>query len=369
MKLHQTIDGKIKQQQALETVYSTSSFGSQFMPFMESLARHGLVPTSYKRVVNDEGHVWSDEVRRGGISITTTNHPVMEQGYAGDIIVRGPKQALELFESVISKYATYEGLDTSKLEVKLEYHDELNPVMWEDNGEDYTLKSNVREALTKAAEAFVAFLKVPKVQIKDVTLTGSCANYNWTKSSDIDLHIVVDLDQAAEEYGSIVKEYFDAKKNVWNELHDIFIKTIPVEVYVQDEDEKHHSTGVYSLTDDEWVIKPEHAEPDIDDASVKLKAKEMMRMIDDALESNKASVIEKVMDKIRTMRKSGLEEAGEFSVENLAFKVLRNNGYLEKMTTIKTKTFDRELSIEEEEWSYLKDQMSKLPVRQPYIHY
>ena len=67
-------------------------------------------------------------------------------------------------------------------------------------------------------------------------------------------------------------------------------------------------------------------------------------------------VIKKVViikEKIKKMRSCGLEHGGEFSTENLVFKTLRHNGYLEKLATCKTKAFDRELSIEDEEWSNL----------------
>lgn len=369
MKLHKTINSSIKRNAAQSRTYSNAQFGSKYSSFMEALAIDHLVTGLQPRIKTPAGHVWSDLVGSGGISITTTSHPMLENGNVGDLIVTGSKDGIELFENVLNKYATFEGMDTRELEVKIEYHDELNPAMWDRDGEVNTLKSNVQAALNKAAQAFIAFLKVPKVEIKDITITGSGANYNWTKSSDIDIHVVVDLGQAEQEYGSIVKEYFDAKKNVWNELHDISVKGIPVEFYVQDENEKHHSTGIYSLKDTEWVTVPKHEAPDVDDSAVKQKAQSMMRMIDAALESNKASVIETVMDKIKVMRQSGLEEAGEFSVENLAFKILRNTGYLEKLTTVKTKTFDRDLSVEDEEWTYLQDQMAKLPVRQPYMHY
>jgi predicted nucleotidyltransferase len=254
--------------------------------------------------------------------------------------------------------------------MKIEYHDELNPKLWSaPEPENAALKDDVHTALLKAGKAFIEFLKVPKVEMLDITITGSCANYNWTSSSDIDLHIVIDLKQATEEYGELIKEYLDAKKSVWNDLHDIRVRDIPVEFYVQDEAEKHYSTGVYSIQDSKWVIVPEHKEPDVDNSDVASKAKDMMKLIDGAVATNRAAVVEKVMEKIRNMRKAGLEEAGEFSTENLAFKILRNTGYLEKLAKVRINTFDRELSIEEEEWSYLKDQMSKLPVRQPYIHY
>ena len=350
-------------------MYASTQFGSNFAAFMEALEMDNLVPIERVRTKVANGHLWSNTIAEGGIAIVTTKHPLLEDGTAGDVIVTGSKYGIELFENILKRYATFEGMDTSDLELKIEYHEELNPVVWSKEGDEWVLNAEVEQTLLKAGKAFMEFMKVPKVKPLDITLTGSGANYNWTKSSDIDLHVVVDLEQAEEEYGTLIKEYFDAKKNVWNELHDIKVKGMPVEFYVQDEAEKHYSTGVYSLLNQEWVIKPEHKTPDIDDASIKDKAAGIMKQIDEVLESNKASAVEKVMDKVKALRKAGLEEAGEFSVGNLVFKVLRNNGYLEKLTTLKTKTFDRDLSVEEEEWSYLKDQMAKLPVRQPYIHY
>lgn len=366
MKLHQSIDSKIKHNQALSRTYSNSQFGPNFASFMEALSIDQLISSDITRIKTNEGHVWYDGIGKGGIAIITTKHPLLEGGNAGDVVVKGTKHGIELFENVLKKYATFEGIDTKDVKVKIEYHDELNPALWDSEDQ---LNSDVYASLLKAGTTFFEFMKVPKVKIHDIILTGSCANYNWTESSDIDLHVVIDMDDAKDKYGSIVKEYFDAKKSVWNELHDILIKGIPVEFYVQDETEKHYSTGVYSILNDEWNTKPEHKKPTIDDLAVKEKTASFMQQIDSVMDSNKASAVEMVMDKIKSLRKAGLEEAGEFSTGNLVFKALRNNGYLEKLSDLKTKTFDRELSVEEEEWSYLMDEMRKLPIRQPYIHY
>ena len=55
-----------------------------------------------------------------------------------------------------------------------------------------------------------------------------------------------------------MKEYFDSKKSLWNQKHkDIKIFGFPIEVYVQDKNEPHASTGVYSLEKNEWKVKPQ----------------------------------------------------------------------------------------------------------------
>ena len=103
----------------------------------------------------------------------------------------------------------------------------------------------------------------------DYTLTGSAANYSWTEKSDIDLHVVVDLADVDATYKDTIVDYFSAKKNVWNTAHNITIHDIPVEFYVQDVNEKHHSTGIYSIKHSEWTELPNHEPPSIDDIAVK----------------------------------------------------------------------------------------------------
>jgi len=258
---------------------------------------------------------------------------------------------LELFDSAIRKYAIFEDVETvAATPIKIQYHETLNPKVW-NIGEDGSVELNpeVKAKLLDAGQKFFAFMKTPDTDVLDITITGSSANFNWTEQSDVDLHVVVNFSQAEKEYGELITDYYDAKKSVWNDLHKIEIHGMPVEFYVQNQAEKHYSTGIYSLSDDEWVIEPEHKEPSIDDASIRQKVGSLMNDIENILHSNQASAVEALMDKVKKMRKAGLEAGGEFSVENLVFKTLRNNGYLEKLADCKTQTFDRELSIEDEE--------------------
>jgi antitoxin component YwqK of YwqJK toxin-antitoxin module len=54
--------------------------------------------------------------------------------------------------------------------------------------------------------------------------------------------------------------------------------------------------------------------------------------------------LKKIKDKIKNMRKNGLYKEGEYSTENLVFKVLRNSGYLEKVINLKNNNMDQNLS-------------------------
>jgi len=128
-----------------------------------------------------------------------------------------------------------------------------------------------------------------------------------------------------------------------------------VEIYVQDYLEPHIATGMYSIKKDQWIRKPNKLKPEIDYKCVTVKANCIMDEIDDIQEDFDAEdYIEahdktvSLKEKIRNMRKSGLESGGAFSVENLAFKVLRRNESLKKLNDLKLMSYDKMHSIEED---------------------
>ena len=127
----------------------------------------------------------------------------------------------------------------------------LHPDLWEEN----TLKSEIRKALQDIVDEFLEFLGI-EVEIEDIQLTGSLANYNYTSYSDVDLHILIDFSKVDENI-DLVAEFLKSKKNLWNNRHKITIKGFEVEIYPQDASETHHSTGIYSILDDEWIAVPD----------------------------------------------------------------------------------------------------------------
>ena len=152
----------------------------------------------------------------------------------------------------------------------------------------------------------------------------------------------------------LVREYFNAMKALWNRLHDIRIKGYEVEIYVQDVNDPHEAQGLYSVLNDEWVKKPTLDKKDFDRDNIKKKAASLMdqvdrvdRLIDDGKFEEAEKYADKLKEKIRKMRKSGLETIGAYSVENLAFKVLRRTDYLEKLSNAKRKAYDSMLSLKQ----------------------
>lgn len=234
--------------------------------------------------------------------------------------------------------------------------DELNPKIWDENQK---LHSNIRKTLLKIADDYFEGLELPDVDIEDVVLTGSLANYNWSQYSDVDLHILIDFkDVPVDE--SLVQDFLKTKSTSWNDSHEIKIYGFDVELYVQDISEEHVSSGVYSILNNEWVVHPEKKPIKVDNVNVKLKAERIMDSIDslyDDLKDKKdydkiVDKSDKIKDKIKKMRQAGLDSVGEFSVENMVFKVLRRNGMLDRLSDIKTVAYDKSVTLESMRYLY-----------------
>ena len=250
----------------------------------------------------------------------------------------------EITDKIIDEAVNPEDIDLSSFKVK----DQLNPKIFDKNQK---IHPEIKTRLIMIADDFFDTLELPWVDVTDITLTGSLANYNWSKFSDVDLHILIDYNEV-DDNESLVSEYLAAKKNIWNEKHDITIKGYDVELYVQDMNEEHVSTGVYSIMWDDWLVKPERGTPKIDYKKVKQKASSIIDSYDSLIQSYYQKDYDKVIrrinttrQKIKKMRQAGLDREGEYSYENITFKVLRRVGLLDKLSDLETMAYDKSLSM------------------------
>lgn len=228
---------------------------------------------------------------------------------------------------------------------------ELNPKIWGGKDDKSVMKPEIRERLLEIAYEFIDSLGVDIV-VTDIIMTGSLSNYNWSKYSDVDLHIVANLNQFQSNQIDLYKEFFNLKKIIFNDNHDITIYGYDVELYLQDEEETHFSSGVYSVLFDEWSNNPKKESVSIDKEQIKNKANQWMSIIDGVIDNMKdedidtaKEIIKKYKGKLKKYRTCGLEKDGEYSNENLVFKMLRRNGYIEKLYNFGNEFLDKKLSI------------------------
>ena len=231
---------------------------------------------------------------------------------------------------------------------------ELNPKIWDGN----KLKPIVRTKLVKIANDFFKELKLPdNIKMVDIIFTGSLANFNWSKFSDIDLHIVLDFDEINGD-PQFKEDFFYAQKSLWNQAHDITVYEYPVELYAQDRKAKLVATAIYSVKNDKWVLEPKREEFKVNKKVIKQKADRFIDRLKDIKKDYEdgelQSVVDKVKslkDKIKNYRTGGLEDGGEYSIENLVFKTLRRTPFMDILDSYKAKAYDKLMSVKESVYS------------------
>lgn len=231
----------------------------------------------------------------------------------------------------------------------LEPKPQLNPRFWI-NGK---LNSKVRLKLMDIADDFIQTLNVKWVKPLDVVFTGSLANYNWTKYSDIDIHVIMNYEEVYKNV-EFVKEYFEMKKYSWAQDHDsLRIYGFPVELYVEDSNDAASSSGVYSIERNKWIVEPKPFDDnEFDEQYVKKTAAKLMTQVDelsDMIDSTddeyKMDVLSKKVkrlnDKVKFIRQKSLKKEGEMGNGNIIYKAMRNAGYIDKLWDLKSKTYDK----------------------------
>jgi hypothetical protein len=231
---------------------------------------------------------------------------------------------------------------------KVEYHQELNPKVWQDN----QMKPELRAKLLEIAKDFWTALKL-EIPVEDIQLTGSIANYNWTSASDFDVHVIIDFSKIDPNV-ELVRKALDGQRFMWNQRHPVVIQGHDVELYAQDKNEQHVSSGLFSLLRNQWIVTPSYNPPQVDEKDVnekirviKSELKEVRKKVKGA-EGEEAKrlydYLERIKKKIMADRKVGLATGGEFSVENLVFKELRRDGIIEDIIDLMSSLYSKQYS-------------------------
>lgn len=231
---------------------------------------------------------------------------------------------------------------TFNIKDAVKFHNELNPKLF---NPDKKMDSEVRDQLLVIAKDFITELGIKDLDVEDITISGSNAAYSYTDHSDIDLHILVDFSKLPDD--EVYNELFLAKKTVYNDEHDITVRGIPVELYVQDVNKPHVSLGEYSVLHDKWLRIPVKDKENFNSTSTKAKYEKLYNLIMLAIKSKDYDKVNKTLDILKRYRRAGLDNAGEFGPENLAYKALRNQGIIQQLFDVRNKLHSKELSIEE----------------------
>lgn len=247
-----------------------------------------------------------------------------------------------IFQDLIKEVVRPEEIELGSIK----QHESLSPLIWE--GEN--MKKDIRATLLKNAKAFIVYAGIENVRFNDIVITGSMANYNYSKNSDIDVHIILDFNQISENV-DLVNDLLSTKKKLWSKTYDTSIKNHEIELYFQNTKEPHHATGIFSILNDLWIKKPTNKILDINTENVRKKTSqfinnidELEKMVDDERFIKK---YDELKEKLKKFRQSGLEDEGEYSTENIVFKLLRNLGHLDRLFELKNKHITKNLTIKQ----------------------
>jgi predicted nucleotidyltransferase len=232
----------------------------------------------------------------------------------------------------------------------IKFSNQLNSKLWD---KDELLKPEVRIAILKISKKYIDSID-KDIKFKDIVLTGSIANYNYNEQSDLDIHIVVDYKNIGDDENLLLK-YFKGIKDDWSNKYKLTIYGYPVEIFIQNERTPIESAAVYSVLNNKWIQKPENDKPNFNIKEIKNISAKFINKFDDIKKDFKVnkdytktlSEIELIKKEISDMRKVGLDKEGEFSTENLSFKLLRNLDILNKINLFKEKLINKQLSLKE----------------------
>ena len=230
-----------------------------------------------------------------------------------------------------------------RLREKIEMHSTLNPNIW---AEDNHLRLEVKDKLEEIVVEFLTELEENEIPIHilDVHLVGSNASYNYTDQSDLDVHIIVNLeDVTCDPY--ILNLLYGYFKSYFNNKYDISIHGVNVELYIEDVNTSSISNGIYSLFDDEWVKFPEKIEvPDVD---ISKDITPYKNMYDSAMKSKDGMEAIMLVNDLYLLRRNSLSTDGEYGVGNLIFKEFRNNGWLDNLKDLSNEYKSETLTLEQ----------------------
>lgn len=227
-----------------------------------------------------------------------------------------------------------------------ELHSELNPKIW---NSDATLKEDVASALLTILDTYIEQSELLTTQdVIDAQIVGSNASFNYNDNSDIDLHIIVNMDNMSCD-SELFQLACNSEKSSFNKNHDIKIRGIDVELYVEDVNASTMSNGIYSLFGSKWIKFPQPIPPvnyDEDDEYKTLLSNWLSLAQQKLDQTASANDIREYIDQLYNLRRNSLLVDGEFGKGNLVFKEIRNQGLLDKLKDRYNQILDKELSLE-----------------------
>jgi hypothetical protein len=223
----------------------------------------------------------------------------------------------------------------------------LYPPLWSKD----KLSPAAKSQLIRIAEWALTDLNIPNAKMEDATISGSIANFNYSSFSDVDLHIFINIDHV--ENPRMVEAYMRTYSTVWNAEHEITLFGLPVNIFVKNAHGTELSAGIYSVMKSQWIRKPKPMKLEVtreEVLAVTLPYADKIETALDNYEKNPGAApcasYSGLRTDLRKFRKKHLEKDGELGVGNLAYKVLRRAGLINRLEQLFVRCTDATYSIE-----------------------
>ena len=198
----------------------------------------------------------------------------------------------------------------------------------------------------KFGKAFADYVDLPEAAIKDILMLGGNAGYNYTKHSDIDVHLVVDPKYVPDCDPELMDDYYSDKKMLWLLTHDVKVYGAEVEPYVEQPGKKRRkSQGVYSVLKKKWIQEPKQIDEEPDESEIEKKSNNYKRKIETMIRGDNASGMKALLKRLNAIRNESLDKYGEYGYDNMVYKELRNSGYIDKVRKALVELKSKSLSL------------------------
>jgi hypothetical protein len=225
----------------------------------------------------------------------------------------------------------------------------LHPDLWQEG----KLDPLVRERLLKMAELFLLDTGFGNLDVKEIVFAGSMAGYLYHSQSDIDVHVSVDGSPITTDL-KLLFQLFNARSDDWNGDYELRVRDHEVELFILDYRSPEGSDGVYSLREDRWIKEPKpptnNVGRDVVLADVTRYAGEFeslrarFKANPQNFDCREFKLYRRALKDYRA--KQGFQKSGEHSVGNLAYKALRNGGYLKAAKAEQGRCFALQYNVE-----------------------
>jgi hypothetical protein len=214
----------------------------------------------------------------------------------------------------------------AKVNNAMQDHAQLNPTYWDGD----KMNTEVRAKLNQIGQVKFDELKasLPNLKLQDILFAGSLANYNYTKSSDVDIHIIVDISKVSCDR-KIVDAYVNLMNGYWFATANLSVLNTPLQVTTLTG--LHETGGSYSLLNGMWLNKPTHPNPTYTKRElteqVKLYHLKIHTLQEEYTKDSAAfncPKAEALLKQLKDARGEGLKRDGYSAMENNTYRILRS---------------------------------------------